>query len=347
MSQGKGLTREAARASALMESVESWHAEHFEPLLRLGSAAELGRTLALADLGGLPWVPGGPPPEQRSLLWVEGTDLLRGRSVWLPFEVVALNAVEPSPLPAPSFRWSSNGLAGGNHALEAISHGLCEVVERDAVRLWELRGPQDRGQTRVDLASVDDAACAQVLADFQRAGLAVGVWEATSDIPMPCFVCVITERERDPMHPLYAAGGFGCHPDRGVALLRALTEAAQSRLTAISGARDDVSRALYGRGTEAERWGRIQRAIVDAGPGRDFRTGAGWWAESIAEDVRRELACLRAVGLSECIVVDLTRQDVGVPVVRVVVPGLEGWFPEGGRRSVLGERGRRACLAMK
>lgn len=343
VSQGKGLSREAAQASALMESVECWHAEHFAPLLRFGSAEELGRSAPVADVAGLPRRPGGSQLEHLRLPWVEGTDLLSGHRVWLPHEIVGLDATEPFPFAPPAFLQSSNGLAGGNHWLEAVSHALCELVERDAVRLWQLRGGEARAETRVELATVDDPGCRAVLDALRGAGVAAGVWETTSDIPMPCFLCILIDQERDPLHPLYPAGGMGCHPDRGVALLRALTEAAQSRLTAISGARDDLVRTLYTRSVEAGWWGRVQEAVLRAGGGRDFRQSPGWWAETIDGDVQRELACLRGAGLRECILVDMTREEVGVPVVRVVVPGLEAWVPGDGSSVVLGERGRRAC----
>src|SRR5689334_3494323 len=40
-SQGKGLTHDAARAAALMEAAESWHAERIEGPLRLASINEM------------------------------------------------------------------------------------------------------------------------------------------------------------------------------------------------------------------------------------------------------------------------------------------------------------------
>lgn len=345
VSQGKGVTRAAAQASALMEAVESWHAEQCLPPLRVGTAQELRRSAEVVDLEGLPRVAARGPLERLRLVWVEGTDLASGRPVWLPWELVGLDATVPSPFGPPTFFPSSNGLAGGNHLLEAVSHALCEVVERDAVRLWQLRGGEAREETRVDLSTVDDLACSRVLEAFRGAGLEAGVWEATSDVGLPCFLCVLVEVERDPLHPLYAAGGMGCHPDRGVALLRALTEAAQSRLTAISGARDDLEPSLYTRSVEADRWGRVQRRVVGQSGGRDFRPGPGWVAETIDEDVRRELECLRAAGCPQCILVDLTREDLQVPVVRVVVPGLEAWSPSASSLQV-GARGRRACGRM-
>jgi ribosomal protein S12 methylthiotransferase accessory factor len=114
---------------------------------------------------------------------------------------------------------------------------------------------------------------------------------------------------------------MGCHPDRNVALLRALTEAAQSRLGFISGARDDPASWDYPAGTDQE-----ARPGADlAGDAvRDFTTVPAFDGDSFDADVAWELAALRSAGIGEVIAVDLTHEDFGIPVVRVIVPGLEG-----------------------
>jgi ribosomal protein S12 methylthiotransferase accessory factor len=122
--------------------------------------------------------------------------------------------------------------------------------------------------------------------------------------------------------------GAGCHPDRAVALSRALAEAAQSRLTVIAGSRDDCPPAYYRRirdpGVIA-----TQLASLDEQGKRSFSDVAHVPAESIDEDVAHELDALKAVGASQVILVDLTRPGIGIPVVRMVVPGLEGWADRG------------------
>src|SRR5579884_2199210 len=97
------------------------------------------------------------------------------------------------PLPAGSgcFPLTSNGLASGNHPLEAISHGICEVIERDAERLWEIGGADAQARSRVDVHSIDDPDCCNVIERFDRAGIACGIWDITSDIGLPGFYCLI------------------------------------------------------------------------------------------------------------------------------------------------------------
>jgi ribosomal protein S12 methylthiotransferase accessory factor YcaO len=140
-------------------------------------------------------------------------------------------------------------------------------------------------------------------------------------IGIPAFICRIAERRRPPVVTADDAEGMGCHPDRNVALLRALTEAAQSRLGFISGARDDPSGWDHADGTDQEpstAHGMAGEAV------RDFTAVPMFDGDSLDADVAWELAALRSVGISEVVAVDLTHEDFGIPVVRVIVPGLEG-----------------------
>ena len=150
----------------------------------------------------------------------------------------------------------------------------------------------------------------------------VSVWDITSDVGVPAFTCRIAERSQPPAVSAHDAEGMGCHPDRNVALLRALTEAAQSRLGHISGARDDPSGWEHAYGTDQEPPGPAPDLAGEAA--RDFTTVPAFDGDSFDADVAWELAALRAAGISEAVAVDLTHEDFGVPVVRVIVPGLEG-----------------------
>src|SRR5208337_1780542 len=109
------------------------------------------------------------------------------------------------------------------------------------------------------------------LEKYQRAGVDVAIWDITSDIGIPAFVSLITERTVNPLRPLPSGRGFGCHPARPIALLRALTEAAQSRLTYISGSRDDVRRDAYEDALTAKTLQSGRERIEIRGPMRDFR----------------------------------------------------------------------------
>jgi ribosomal protein S12 methylthiotransferase accessory factor len=258
------------------------------------------------------------------LLWMEGRDLRRGTPLWLPFELVHADYTLPLPTGSGSFLMSTNGLASGNHPLEAISHGLCELVERDATTLWHLRAPEAQRQTRLSLDTVDDPDCRQVLERLERAGVEVGVWETTSDVGLPSFLCTLAERSPEPLHPLSPTSGMGCHPARQVALLRALTEAAQTRGTLIAGSRDDLGEAQsYEALQDPAVLERLQRRLRHERPERRFQEVPTFEGKSFDEDVAWELERLTMAGLEQVAVVDLTKPELQIPVVRVVVPGLE------------------------
>jgi ribosomal protein S12 methylthiotransferase accessory factor len=258
----------------------------------------------------------------RPILWIEGQDLLADEPIWVPFEAVHTNFTLARWNQDRSFIASSNGLASGNHLLEAISHGICEVVERDASTLWSFLSEGAGRATCIDPQSVDDPDCRRVLEKFAVADIAVAMWETTSDIGIPAFECSIVDRAKGRLHRLYPASGSGCHPARHIALLRALLEAAQSRLTRITGARDDMYRREYedlGSPDLFRAQGEIGGARV---AGRPF-PGSSWAGDTFEDDVAWELEKLRAAGIERAIVVDLTKPEFRVPVVRVVIPGLE------------------------
>jgi ribosomal protein S12 methylthiotransferase accessory factor len=344
VSQGKGFTLAAAKASGVMESVESYHAERITLPLKLGSYEDLRYTHALVDVERLPRLASGKFTPFLPLLWVEGRSLATGSGVWVPFEMVHTNYTLPLPTGHGYFQASSNGLSSGNHIVEAIIHGLCEVVERDACALWRLGGEAAQDDTRVDLETVADPVCRDLLARFARAGIEVGVWDATSDVGLPTFACRIVQGGGDHYAANRPAAGFGTHLVKEIALARALTEAAQSRLTHISGARDDLLRDEYEQFLDPAEQARWLNRIRLGSPIRDFNEIAPWHGQSLREDLDEILRRLRAAGLGEAIVVDLTKPEFNIPVVRVIVPGLEG--VDHSPDYILGERAR-AVLAAK
>jgi ribosomal protein S12 methylthiotransferase accessory factor len=338
VSMGKGLTLAAAKASALMESIEAWHAERIPAPLRLATVRELPPD-SVVDTRRLPRASQGTVTARTKMLWIEAMDLVGGRPRWMPFDLAHTNFTLPLHT-CGAFYMSSNGLASGNHLHEALSHALCEVVERDATTLWQFRGLQAQDATRLDLTTVDDANCREVIDRIGRAGLAVAAWETTSDVGIASFFCEVVDRSPGGLLPIHPSSGMGTHPMRGIALLRALTEAVQTRVMMIAGVRDDKGIETYRRSLDptlaSERLAR-----VNAPGARSFHEAPNHDAGSFEEDVTWEIEQLRKVGIDQILVLDLTRPEVGIPVVRVLVPGLEA--PMEGPAYVPGERARRAA----
>jgi ribosomal protein S12 methylthiotransferase accessory factor len=324
VSQGKGLDLPQAMASALMEACEGFHAETAGPF-RHATYRALAATQTVVDPGTLS--PGARPFDPDwSIPWIAGYDLLRRERCWVPAETVHTDYTQAQP--DGFFLAGTNGLASGNNLIEAINAALYELVERDALALWALRGIEERTASIVDLASVDDADCRELLGKYEAAGVAVTAWNVTTDIGIAAFLCEIRDRAGSDPGRLRRFHGSGCHVDRGIALARALTEAAQTRLAYIAGVRDDLSLAEY-ESTEPPNE-EITHAL-HAALAREFGAAAFASVPSLADDdlgadLRWLLARLSASGIDRVIAVDLTRPEIEVPVVRLIVPGLE-WDP--------------------
>ena len=326
VSQGKGLDLDSAKASGLMESVETYHAERITLPLKLATLEELAASHSVVDVTKLPRSRQGRYQDHEPMLWIEGYDWIDGSSLWLPYELVSANYTLPLAPGSGRFAANTNGLASGNHLLEAICHGMCEVIERDATTLWTLQGVSMRRATGLELDSVDDAACRTVLEKLEQAEVDVKVWEATSDIGVAVFYCLITARQEDGSDP---ESGAGCHPSREVALFRALSEAAQARTTYIAGSRDDFVPELYTIANRERRRHQCRTLMTSHVPARKFHDVPTWQSNTIREDVDWVARGLRSAGFEQIAVVDLTKDEFQLPVVRVVIPGLEGPY-EGG-----------------
>jgi YcaO-like protein with predicted kinase domain len=327
VAQGKGCDLDAAKASAAMETIESYHAERITLPLKLASYEELRIHHRAADVGRLPMTTNSIFHRRLPMLWVEGDDWLQRDRVWVPFQLVHTAYTKNMRFDLTSFVATSTGLASGNHLFEAVSHAICEIVERDADVRFSLLNEEEQQKVQIDLSTVDDPDCRELLARCDRAGVAVAVWDITSHVGLAAFHCLIADREDDPIRPLHAARGMGCHPVREIAFLRALTEAAQSRLTAISGSRDDMPHRDYENWRRAENLA-MQRQFACRRGSRAFSEVPSRNTESFEQDLREQLELLLKAGCDRVVVFDLTMREFHIPVVRVVIPGMQ---IEGGR----------------
>lgn len=308
VSQGKGMTPELAKLSAVMESVETWHVEQpLTPALRAAPrdlAAELGY-----DVHAL-------PPSAPSLLhdglpldWTPARSLVDGASTYLPVDVVRLSLEENTDWSPPVFFESTNGLAGGNTLVEAALHALCEVIERDAMTAAVAAGGEMG--VRVDPRRSGSAEAEELCARIERAGVTLEVRFVPSPTGLPCFLAWVACH--DYPAPMF---GFGCHLDRGIALTRAVSEAAQARLAYIAGARDDLTDDFGAADTD-----RLKKAR--SGPAADIGDLVQEHDrhDSLVGDLGYVVRRAAEAFSHPPLVVDLTRDEIGVPVVKVVAPG--------------------------
>jgi YcaO-like protein with predicted kinase domain len=337
--QGKGLSLDAAKVSAIMEAYEYACAEAPRSDAIWAGTSRLGQSRRIMPRH----LVRGRLCSDVELPWVSGIDLMSGGSVLVPEEMISTDYRRPRRRGFGIFGSTSNGLASGNTDDEAMLHAVCELIERDALALWKQAPSTHRMTTCIDPRQSADWSVKALMDRFDAAAMQVEVWEITSDIEVPAFYCVIDDVRGEPPF-LGRFGGAGCHPSTDVALCRALAEAAQSRLTYIVGTRDDISIDSY----ELVDWQHnLASLIADQPPprgvaGRSPRA-VSFDTDSIDEDLRGVLARLSARGIDCVVRIDLTLEAIGLPCVRLVSPDLEGMSNKAGYRP--GKRARRARRA--
>jgi ribosomal protein S12 methylthiotransferase accessory factor len=222
----------------------------------------------------------------------------------------------------------TNGLASGNTLLEATVHALCEVIERDLISQVEFATLfADAGELRLGVRGISldtlPASAQAWLARSAAHGLGVRVHFIDSDLRVPTFRALLVDLAYpSPGGPTAATFvGFGTHPNAELALVRALSEAFQSRVGFIHGGRDSFN--TFG-GSSRRQSLRARAEAVAAPPTLRFSELASVSAchADLRDDLAYLLAQLTAAGLDSVIATDLTRPELGIPVVRVRVPGL-------------------------
>jgi oxazoline/thiazoline synthase len=339
-SGGKGSSIEQVRASAICESLERYSGvfDGTEPRTR-ASGTELGdaaihpnacmgfsdRQYAMRDTMGQDRVRRVPEPFRVDVAieWTPLWSLSTQRTRFLPTSFCYYGYRNDDPVFAIA---NSNGCAAGAVPEEAILHGFLELLERDAVAIWwynQLRRPG------VDLGSFTDPAIPALIQHY--AALRRDLWalDLTCDFGVPVFAALSKRTDQLEEDIIY---GFGAHLDPAVALLRAVTEVNQS-LEAVPLADGPPTMRSHLGSEESRRWWRTVR-IEDAAwlapdpalPPRRARDLVTLASDDVCQDVETCLSLAGAQGI-DVLVLDQTRPDVGLPVMRVVAPGLRHFWP--------------------
>jgi len=365
---GKGPTKEHAMASALMESIERYSSlpSGGQRKFTRSSYAELSKTCKVLHPDRLVEPVRFEYRDDMLMDWLAGYDLASGEEVMVPASAALFRYTPPPPAVNPFAYFHTNGLASGNVMEEAICHALCEVIERDAMSLGELRAsaipfhilrivlhslnsaglqvpsiPADRFVDDpsvfpdVDISGIEFQPAKDLVDKFYRAGISLTIKDITSDIGIPTFNASSVEWVTHDYG--YLAEGHGTHPDARIALIRAITEVSQTRAANIQGARDDLRKIKYGEQNTDDR--RAWQFMASTKKIR-FSQVQTFFNEDILDDIKLILSRLKNVGLSQVIIADLTNPDIGIPVVRAIVPGLETFKIT---KSIMGMRAR-ACF---
>jgi ribosomal protein S12 methylthiotransferase accessory factor len=209
-----------------------------------------------------------------------------------------------------------------------------EVIERDAVTCWRYRA-RVTGQPlpRVDPATIPYDLPRELFDRFAASELHALLFDLTIDTAVPTYLAYLIDATT---RHVGMCRGYGTHLDPAVAMSRALTEAAQSRVGLIAGARDDRLATDHHHARRADQHRRVASwlGVPLTRRGDEHPDGV---AGGFADDLRVLLDRLSTVGVERVGVLDLTHPELDIPVVRVHAPGLEGyltWYHRPGRRAL-------------
>jgi len=306
---GMGRSQLLARVSAMMAAIERYFGGyHGEPLdcasyeEATGYGAIDPRSLILSR----PLAPG------ELIHWTPGRDILAGEDVLVPSNAV-FYPYDSRGLVVQLFQSDPVGLASGNAREEAILHGLLETLEMDAISRAERRRNMGR---RIAIDGPGPAR--DLLEKFEGAGIDIHIWllEGRTRVPVVAAAADDT-KARDPG---LLVMGSACHPDPEIAVERALLDVAFSRASYLAGWISSPQRDLLLSHAGYERMKRINREWFAPAQSITLSSIPGCSTQWIDEDIAIILDDLQRTIEQVCIV-DL--KAAPLPVVRVVVPGLE------------------------
>jgi putative methanogenesis marker protein 1 len=308
---GKGATPVEAHVSAIMEGIERFSAENNDNSLKIERYSNISMEMPALDPQDL-ILPRHADPDM-PIPWVTGNDLTTEEEIAVPASAV----FHPLSMEYPQLlRTHTNGIASGNSLEEAVFHALMEVIERDAWSLVEMT--RDTGP---EVVGITDPLACDLLEKFSSAGVEVHIKNITSENGIPTFAAVSDDLLLK--DPSLLTIGMGTHTSARIALLRALTEVAQSRLTQIYHVKKNPASVDIKNRMGYERTRRMNRYWFESRSEVDFSDIPSFDSDDFLKDIRLSMETLSRSGLSRVILVNLTREEVGVPVVRVIVPGLE------------------------
>jgi thioglycine synthase len=362
---GKGQTKQHAKASAIMESIERYSSlpKSYTNKFICGTHNELKKSYNILH----PYEVIEPLSfdfqNDMQMDYVQGVDIITNEDILVPAGLALFRYTPQSPSINPFAFHHTNGLASGNVLEEAVCHSLAELIERDAVSIAQLRASatpfhilsnvyknlQKKGY-RIksfpkDLFKDDHTLFPEVLVNegdyspinklikkFEKFNIKLIIKDITTNINIPTFNVGCVEWISHDYG--YLAEGHGTHPDKRVALMRAVTEVSQTRVANIHGARDDLRKIRYDihNTDDKNSW-----QFMASKNKINFSAITTYENEDILEDINVMVKYLKDAGLKKIIITDLTNPKLKIPVVRAIIPGLETFMIS---KSIMGWRAK-------
>lgn len=326
--QGKALTPERARLGAVMECIEQAVAERAEDCggFRASRAEMRARGLRCIDETKLSRCTTFALDEGRPRVWVQGCSVVTGEDVYVPFELVGLDMRCDSGWDRQAYRMSSIGLGAAASRPEAALHALLELIENDATAPIEFLGLQSGLARPLRHRAGYHAELDQAVAMVEAAGLQCTFVDLTAREHLPVIgTFLYPQAARPTMLGGRLFAGFACRVCPQEAAFAALLEAAQSRLTQISGAREDIEPDRYVPRNPSPRKLSGQPGFIDALP----VPPSARMAVKPHEALRQVIDATLRSGVEDIVFVALGDERTGVSVVRALATGLQAYARDG------------------
>ncbi|RBQ24221.1 hypothetical protein ALNOE001_03340 [Candidatus Methanobinarius endosymbioticus] len=329
---GKGVKKEQAKASAMMEGFERYSAEKQE------SDDENSKIANIEEISSFDYISPNDLilsnevknldfEKENKLEWSPVTDISTEKTFYIPsnsiYHPYVPNETNNSNKATAIFKGNTNGLASGNVLEEAVLHGILEVLERDAWSIFELT---KRNKKEINIENIENPLIQSLIEKFKKESIDIKLMDLTADINIPTIAA--TADDTILQDPALLTLGVGTHLNPEIAVFRALTEVAQSRATQIHGTREDTTRAVFMRKAGYKRMKIMNKhyfekekdeKIIELNTIKDKST------DSLKKDIEITTKELKENGLKNILFKDLTREEIGVNVVRVIVPGTENY----------------------
>ncbi|MGE0242394.1 MAG: YcaO-like family protein [Nitrososphaeraceae archaeon] len=362
---GKGQTKQHAKASAIMESIERYSSlpDSYNKKFICGTHNELKKSYNILH----PYEVIEPLSfdfqDDMQMDYVRGFDIINNEDILVPAGLALFRYNPQSSSINPFAYHHTNGLASGNVLEEAVCHALAEVIERDAISIAQLRAsatpfhilsniyknlqqkgypirPFSKNLFRDDhtifpdvlVNNEDYRPINKLIQKFEKFNIKLIIKDITSNIKIPTFNVGCVEWISHDYG--YLAEGHGTHPDKRIALVRAITEVSQTRVANIHGARDDLRKIRYDihNTDDKNSW-----QFIASKNKINFSEITTYEYEDILEDINLMVKFLKDAGLKKVIIVDLTNPNLKIPVVRAIIPGLETFMIS---KSIMGWRAK-------
>jgi ribosomal protein S12 methylthiotransferase accessory factor len=333
VTQGKGLTDQQARISAFMEAAEYAFAENALPLVKcIGTADDMTRQgHRVMNVAALPMVRSDHYDHNKPRHWVVGQSLVSGQPILAPYETIGMDMRVNGGWDNPAIRMSSVGLAAAYTYENAVRHALFEVIENDATALLDAVGMLSPLMNTIDASTFtapDLLACIRMV---EAAGLVITFHAVSSGTGYPVIGANIEEAVDS--GPRRRFGGYGARGNKDQAALAALLEAVQSRLTDISGAREDIDPEEFTHIAKS----RSNQTVPSVEKIAEFEQPQPPPIAEIVENCRK-------AGAEDFVVFPLGGESIGIHVVKVLAPGLDMAFGDAG--DTMGHNMLRAFLQL-